>query len=331
MSFVRLMVPDTVEECSRIVYLDQLHWIEISKSIHGRGVRKGTAEVLAHMRKRASDGELLFPLSLAHYLETLKQADPGRRKRLSAVMRELSGGHTLADHSTVVRHEIRSALISKLNLGAPVAPLKLLGCGMEHALGRKLNFRLEWPHPEKVPEDVRNRIEGDVFDLLESTFLSGVLDVGKAPVLFPQMNLGLDKKFEDHLAEWRGCAAKMSTAELRRKVYATTLVDIQAPLSGELVDLGVSMEQFAKLGEPVWCELLDMMPSRRADMHLRTQWAKNANLNPKISDLNDWTYVAIAVCYCDLVVTENQMNNLLQRSDEFAPKCTAGLTDVLKL
>jgi hypothetical protein len=66
-------------------------------------------------------------------------------------------------------------------------------------------------------------------------------------------------------------------------------------------------------------------------MHLRTQWAKNASLKPKLSDLNDWTYLGIAVCYCDLVVTENQMNNLFQRSEEFASKSTARLTDLLKL
>lgn len=73
------------------------------------------------------------------------------------------------------------------------------------------------------------------------------------------------------------------------------------------------------------------MPSRRADMHIRTQWAKNANLNPKVSDLNDWTYLGIAVCYCDLVVTENQMNDLLRRADEFAPKTTSLLSDLMKL
>ncbi len=315
----------------KTVYLDQLHWIEISKAIHGLTVRDGTAETLAHMRCRASEGELLFPLSLAHYFETLKQADPARRQRLSTVMRELSGGYTIADPTTVLKHEIRSALISKLDIDSLVAPLKLLGRGMEHALGRSFNLCLEWPHPDKVPKEVREKVELDMFDLLESTFLSGMLDVHETPVLFPQMKLEPDKKFQDHLTEWRGFGAKMSKAELRREVCAITLADIMDSLSVVLTELGITMVQFATLGEPGWCELLDMMPSRRADMHLRTQWAKNASLNPKLSDLNDWTYLGIAVCYCDQVVTENQMNNLFHRSEEFAPKSTARLTDLLKL
>jgi hypothetical protein len=246
-------------------------------------------------------------------------------------MRELSGGNTIADHSTIVRHEIKSALIQKLKLDIPLSPLKVLGRGIEHALGRSFNFRLEWPFPDKVPEEPRKKLEFEVFDLLEAILLSGVLDAGEEHFFFPQMNLDADRKFQEHLTAWRGCGDRMSASDLRRKVYAITFVDIKDPLAVVLAELGITTEQFALLGEGVWCELLDLMPSRRADMHIRTQWAKNANLNPKVSDLNDWTYLGIAVCYCDLVVTENQMNDLLRRADEFAPKTTSLLSDLMKL
>jgi hypothetical protein len=277
-------------------------------------------------------GELLFPLSLAHYFETFKRADPQQRQRLSKVMRELSGGNTIADHSTVVRHEIRSALISKLKLDVPLTPFKVFGRGLEHALGRSLNFCLEWSCQKNEPEELRQAVECEVFDFLEATFLSGVSDVGEERILWPQMNLDADKEFQEYLIAWRGSAARMGPDELRRTVYATTLLDIQQPLVTVLAELEMTKEQFARLGEPVWCELLDMMPSRRADMHIRTQWAKNADLKPKpnLSDLNDWVYLGIGVCYCDFVVTESQMNDLLRRADEFAPKTTSRLTDLLK-
>jgi hypothetical protein len=274
----------------KTVYLDQFHWIEISKAIHGLPVRDGTAETLAHMRHRVREGALLFPLSLGHYFETLKHTEPARRQRLSTVMRELSGGYTIADPTKVVKHEIRSALISKLDMDSPLVPLKLLGRGMEHALGRSFNIRLEWPYPDRVPEQVRKTVEADVFDSLETVFLSGVLDVNEAPVFFPKIPLDPDKKFQDHLTKWRGSGANMSTSELRLKVCRITLADISKPLLVVLTELSITMVQIAGLGETVWYELLDMMPSRRADMHLRTQWAKNASLKPKLSDLNDWVY-----------------------------------------
>jgi hypothetical protein len=48
-------------------------------------------------------------------------------------------------------------------------------------------------------------------------------------------------------------------------------------------------------------------------MHLTRQWAKNANLPPRDSDLIDWAFLSVAVSYCDIVVTENQMANLFSR------------------
>src|SRR5262245_51395296 len=280
----------------KTVYLDQLHWIEISRAIHGLTVRDGTTETLAHMRRRVSEGELLFPLSFAHYFETLKRADPTRRQRLSAVMRELSGGYTIAAPTTVVKHEIRSALISKLTLDSPLAPLQLLGRGIEHALGISFNLRLKWPQPDRVPEEVRMAFERDVFDALEDRLLSGVLEVDDVRVLFPNINFWEDRRFQDHLTEWRGCAANMSAAELRRRVCDITLNDIRGALYEVLAELGIMVVRYLLLGEAGRYELLEMMPSRRADMHLRTQWAKNADLKPKLSDLNDWHFLGIAVC-----------------------------------
>jgi hypothetical protein len=129
------------------------------------------------------------------------------------------------------------------------------------------------------------------------------------------MTFEQDRVFQNHLAEWRGSGAKMSLMELRQKVCAITLADIREPLRDVLAELGITPARVYILqGEPWRCELLEMMPSRRADMHLRTQWAKNASLKPKLSDLNDWAYLGIAVCYCDLVVTENQINDLFRRS-----------------
>lgn len=292
-----------------------------------RNCRNACAHAAPCQRRRA-----IVPLSLAHYFETLKRADPQQRQRLSMVKRELSGGNTIADHSTIVRHEIRSALTSRLKPDIPLAPLKVIGRGMERQEGA-LTFASNGHFQNKIPEKLRKKVEFDVFDLLEATFLSGVLDAGEEPMLWPQMNLDADRKFQEHLTSWRGSATRMSADKLRRTIYATTLLDIQQPLGAVLGELGITTEQFANLGEAIWCELLDMMPSRRADMHIRTQWARNANLkpNPNLSDLNDWVYIGIAVCYCDLVVTENQMNDLLRRADEYAPKTTSCLIDILKL
>jgi hypothetical protein len=91
---------------------------------------------------------------------------------------------------------------------------------------------------------------------------------------------------------------------------------------------GIPVQEFALLGESPWYVLLDGMPSRTADMHIRRQWAKNANLVPKDSDLNDWAYLGVAVSYCDIVVTEKQMTDLFSRGFSTRAKIVARLAEV---
>ncbi len=70
----------------KIIYLDQLHWIEIAKHINGKPTKEGTDEALNHILGLSKKDIAIFPLSISHYYETLKQSDPGRRQRLAQVI-----------------------------------------------------------------------------------------------------------------------------------------------------------------------------------------------------------------------------------------------------
>jgi len=313
----------------KIVYLDQLHWIEIAKCVNGKPAKDGTSEALEHMNILSNSGCAVFPLSISHYYETLKHSDPNRRQRLASVMRTLSQGFSVAALRNIVRHEVRSALVSILDLNNKKEEFQYLGKGFEHALGRYFNLKLVWPKPEHIPEYIRNKFENDIFSIIEATFLSGVLKSGEIEYLFTKVDLTSDNKFKDHLEEWKGCASTMTEAELKRRIYSITFKDILEPISEELVYLGVPLEKFMLLGEESFCRFLNMMPTRKVDMHLREQWARNGSLTPKQSDLNDWCYIGSAVCYSDFVITENQITDLLSRSQIYAPKVTSKLSDIL--
>ena len=91
----------------------------------------------------------------------------------------------------------------------------------------------------------------------------------------------------DGLDKWRGAAARNSERDLNRRIYSITLGDILSNIWTVLEMHGIGQGEFAALGETAWCAILEAMPSRRADMQLRREWAKNASLKPKESDLND--------------------------------------------
>jgi hypothetical protein len=283
------------------------------------------------MSDLSNSGYAVFPLSLSHYFETLKHLRPERRQRLAMVMRSLSQGHTVAALSNITRYEVRSALISMLNLNNKKEEFQYLGKDFSFALGKNCNLKLDWPKPELVPKDFRNKLEDYCYSFQENFFLSGVLKPGEIEHLLSKIDLTPDNKFKDHVEEWKGCASLMSKAELRRKIYSIALKDMLIPICEQLIDLSVPTERFSALGEENIFRLLDLMPTIKVDMHLREQWAKNGSLIPKQSDLNDWNYIGSAISYSDFVITEKQMADLLSRSEVYASKVTSNLSDVLGL
>ena len=55
------------------------------------------------------------------------------------------------------------------------------------------------------------------------------------------------------------------------------------------------------------------MPIRRVDLHLHKQVLRNLKYAPKSTDLEDWSALAVASCYCDVVVCEKHMADMLLR------------------
>lgn len=298
----------------KIVYLDQNHWIELSKAAYQRRALPETASVLEALRASAQSGSACFPLSLGHYIETLKQQAPDRRSRLAAFMLALSRGSTVAPPHVVLRHEMQVALERCFSGRVTVDQLQFVGTGLSHAADRDFGFPLDWPPEAKgIPPPRRAALERLFLSIAEQSLLSGVVPMGAQPALGPATDLSPDRRFEAGLAEWRGAASRYPPEELERRIYATTLADVSNLLWELLASDGISEPEFALLGEPRWRTFLDDMPSRRADMHLRREWAKNASLTPKESDLNDWAYLGVAVCHCDVVVTEKQTADLFSR------------------
>jgi len=65
--------------------------------------------------------------------------------------------------------------------------------------------------------------------------------------------------------------------------------------------------------------VINDMPTRYLDLHLHRQVLRNPNYASKITDLEDWSGVGVASCYCDVVVCEKHMADMLKR-DRFVTK-----------
>jgi hypothetical protein len=70
------------------------------------------------------------------------------------------------------------------------------------------------------------------------------------------------------------------------------------------------------LGEAAFKTLINNMPTRPVDLHLHKQVLRNPKYVAKHTDLEDWASLAVASCYCDVVMCEKHMADMLTR-DKF--------------
>lgn len=96
-------------------------------------------------------------------------------------------------------------------------------------------------------------------------------------------------------------------------LYAMLMVDMVEPLSEAMQRFDLPAEAFGDLGEGGLKKLVNDMPMRRVDLHLHKQVLKNPKYLAKITDLEDWAGLVLASCYCDVVVCEKHMANMLSR------------------
>jgi hypothetical protein len=67
------------------------------------------------------------------------------------------------------------------------------------------------------------------------------------------------------------------------------------------------------LGEQKLKQVIDDMPTRRVDVHLHRQVLRNSSYVARPTDLEDWGSLAVASSYCDVVVCEKHMADMLKR------------------
>lgn len=127
------------------------------------------------------------------------------------------------------------------------------------------------------------------------------------------------------VADWIG---ELGRHRLKDGMLATAFVDISEPLALAATELGITAHQLADHAEAI----IDGIPSRWAEMKLRHQRQANPQKSWEGNDLNDVTSLAVAVPYCDVVVTEKSWASLINAAkvgDRFDTLVTRHLQDVV--
>ncbi len=311
---------------ARIIYLDQNKWIELARAVSGKATPE-LNQVLDILRESKRLGLNVFPLSLGHFIETNKRRDLESRSRLGSLMWELSDNCTLAAPAKIQRWELDRALSITLNRRLNERPFSLLCQGLAHASDHiEATIRLD---PDRVlAEQSRTSFEQLADRMFTKTVLTGVSPWGEPEK--PDLS-GPAKKFSEGLEQARARLLHANPDLQQRAGYLQVVLDMLDDIQRALAFHGIPEAEFFGLGAEGLNRFVDAMPSMRLDMHLRQQWVRNQQLKTRLSDLNDFGYVGAAAAYCDVVVTENQLADLLNRDKKKKAAVISNLMDLPKV
>jgi hypothetical protein len=313
--------PDDV----KLVYLDLNHWISFAQASTGHPNGARFVETFKACKAARMAGTASFVLSGTHHMELNKIKDPAQRRAIADVMEELTGFASLMDRVVVMSLELDAMLDPFARQPSPWPRIPLLGKGVRHCFGRASGVRIMGPNGDAT-EEVRARVGAEKFDHLVT-----------------QAELGLERSVlrgpaDDEVENLRARGYKPETtiqsgekrAAQERELTAILDADPSAR-HGRLRDVVAARELCSEFQDilpqvftPRQLALRDVisdpesarkfvraMPSTDVSIELKTAWHRNRDKKWTANDIYAIDAMALAVPYCDVVVTEKACHHAL--------------------
>lgn len=294
MGIVGLPRVEVVRWKMKTVYLDQNKWIQLARIYHGKDTEPSSQKLLQGLLWLAESKAVCFPLSCIHYMETARNRNRKQREKTGEVMWLLSKAITIAPYNIIMDYEIRKAL-SRKNPQVSCPELKLIGYGISHAFGEVFRCRM----PAIIEEDFeRSCITGS------SEFFNAQMDS------FPRSQQA--ENFKNHLLKLDQARKELPQKKWKNFLYAISVTDILKDLSPIMQENNIPPSFFDR---KTLSEFIEDMPSRRLDVHLHSNILSKPDYCPKDTDLEDWAGAGLAAMYCDYVVCEKHLVDMLSRKN----------------
>lgn len=309
-----------------IAYLDQNHWIYLAKDYWGKPHKPAHRGLAERLLASAMSDRVRLPLSVIHFIEHLRAESGPRRRRLAEVFDLFNCCWHMASWSNVLPTEVHHAIAETFSVEPLIPKPELFGKGFLFGLGPKERAVLL----EGRTEEQLNRLESIV------TLPGAVLDL----LTFPnELRRG---RLNARITESGSAnAAAAEVMRSQRKSYPTT-VHRKAQYAEythhhlELIavamqELGLPKGDFFTLSLQQLCTFWSRVPSLDVDCELTIyrdrQWSRSVDAN----DVRDIGHLALAVPYCDVVVTERFWARALSETGLAEKYRTAICTDLTEL
>ena len=303
-----------------LIYLDHLHWIHLAQASKGHIVGQNYVEAYKYLLSKKKANEIVCPLSLTHYMELAATGSYRQRNDVANVMAQLSTFQTLSPISILKRVELEKALFKYF--GKPKIPkeINLLGVGAFFA-ARGENKMMKFSGSEKTMQDFSKVMGGDeqIKQLEYKYTLLAEFEILRGPDLEQEQLLRAKYDYKPELAieeaKKRAAQEDELANELKNDPTKFKKIDdivtaryLYWELSDALTELlassGMTMEEFMKIGKERVTNFVHDMPTADIITTLTKLNLKNLNRSWVKNDIHDMDALAVAVPYCDVVVTE---------------------------
>jgi hypothetical protein len=309
-----------------VIYLDQNHWIGLLRATRESARASGDYRLLQKLRDGVQAGSFVCALSGSHYHETWHRVDKDSRYALAGLMQDLTGYVTLAPHQTVRLQENRALLAQLIESGGrlshevPVTRSLVIGRGVDHAFSSPTGRFRFVAHlaSEGLAEGDRvdppdsftaavSELKAERPDLYEWISLAGFDEHPDVEgfELFTQRRRG--REFADFRTDFSSEISRKRTHNAEN-VHRFLLVEFARRISEELRNIGKEVNAPVPVLES-WKQIesiIEAMPSSNTLFRLLRSRQRNRQKRWEPNDLGDLSFLAVAVPYADLIVTERQ-------------------------
>lgn len=289
-----------------LVYIDLNHWINLSRAnISPEANIDPYQRLLTSCRAAIERKVIRIVIMDALYVEIAERIkNPRSRKNLARLIEELTGFSTILGRVDIMRIEVHATMdvITKNKEYHP--KVQLLGFGVYHA------FQEANESDRKLIQQSRFLFERGVIEGPQDLEIPSLRETGYKPEIAIaatesrrdwERTLGPILRNEGQ--HWRsdGLKTVVKAREIKHELWNS--IARQAALRKVTVwDLLNCVP-----GSPT--EIIDLMPSTAVDVEIKTKYHRNLERKWQINDIRDIDMISVALPYCDIVFTDNEVRD----------------------
>ena len=287
-----------------LVYLDLNHWINLSRAnLASPSSNDPYLKLLTSCRAAIDRKVIQIVIMDVLYIEIAERIKkPKSRENLAGLIEELTSFASILGRVDIMKIELHATLNATTGNEIYLPKLPLLGFGVHHAFQEPL--RIEFQGEEQLRFSYeRKALEGPQDAEIPSLRESGYKP--ELPIAATESRRDWERTLGPALRNdgmhWRtdGLFNVVKTREMIHELW--NLIACQTELRK------VSVWDLLRSTPDSPTGIIDLMPSSAVAVEIKTRYHRNLEREWKINDIRDIDMISVALPYCDIVFTDNEV------------------------